>query len=99
MFIMNKERTVIIKPTTICMVKSEIEGMVNIVASDGREDYVLGTYDIEYANKEFNEIFSNMHYSESEETYKMASDDDVKDYYERKNDFIPAFSIDEDIPF
>lgn len=99
MFIMNKDRTVIIKPTTIWIGKSDIEDMVNIVASDGHKDYILGTYDIEYANEEFNKIFDGI-YSRLEDTHKMSSDDDVKSYYKIKNSPSMFGDIDDDdIPF
>ena len=99
MFIMNKDRTVIIKPTTIWIGESHLEKMVNILASDGNKNYVLGTYDIEYANEEFSKIFDSI-YSRLEDTYKMASDEDVDSYYKIKNKSLDFTSIDDDdIPF
>ena len=86
MFIMNKKRTCIIKPTSIYLRDSKTErDKVDICAVEfGNDVYLLGTYDSEYAIKELEDIYTSL--SDSKETYKMSSDKDVEEYYIRQKE-------------
>lgn len=90
MYIMSKDRTVIIKPNTIWLSKSDNDDMLNIVASNGDKNYILGTYFKEFANEEFKNIFTNFN-NEYERTYLMSSVEDSEKY---------SISVmEDDIPF
>lgn len=101
MFILSKNKDILIKPISIWIEDTDNENIKNIMMNDGSKVFDMGSYEAKYAKEQIEEILKSFNYKY--ESIRMFTDEDIEKFenIEQSYKHIDGFiSIDDDdIPF
>ena len=101
MFILSKNKDILIKPISIWIEGTDNENIKNIMMNDGSKVFNMGSYEVEYAKEQIEEILKSLNYEYN--FIRMFTDDDIEEFEKSKQylNFNNVFEPinDKDIPF
>ena len=101
MFILSKNKDILIKPISIGIEGTDNENIKNIMMNDGSKVFNMGSYEVEYAKEQIEEILKSLNYEYN--FIRMFTDDDIEEFEKSKQylNFNNVFEPinDKDIPF
>lgn len=101
MFILSKNKDILIKPISIWIEGTDNENIKNIMMNDGSKIFNMGSYEVEYAKEQIEEILKSLNYEYN--FIRMFTDDDIEEFEKSKQylNFNNVFEPinDEDLPF